>query len=90
MNITKVKFANENLKEVCKDTVNYNIVTVAQLAFLAGCSIATVEGKIRPYTTKRESYKLKTVYPFSTPVSQGPKFVLWNAECERFISDSIK
>ena len=90
MNIAKVKFSSEALREKCGPTVSYNIVTVAQLAFLAGCSIATVEGKIRPYATKRESYKLTTVYPFSTPASQGPKFVLWNAECERFVSDSIK
>lgn len=90
MNITKVKFEDQGVADLCKDTVKYNIVTVAQLAFLAGCSIATIEGKIRPYETKRQSYKLTTVFPFRTAISQGPKFVLWNSECERFLLDNVK
>lgn len=90
MNIVKVKFGNKQVEEICKDVVSFNIVTVAQLAHLAGCSIATVEGKIRPYETKKKSYKLTTVFPFKTPLSQGPKFVLWNEECERFILDSVR
>jgi len=85
MNITKVKFGSERAKEICGETVKYNIVTVAQLAELSKCSVATVEGKIRPYTTKKLSYKLVTVYPFSTEANQGPKFVLWNSEAERFV-----
>ena len=90
MNITKVKFGSKEVEAICKDVVKYNIVTVAQLAHLAGCSIATVEGKIRPYETKKKSYKLTTAYPFSTPFTLGPKFVLWNEECERFILDSVR
>jgi len=90
MLIAKVKFKNEVVEKACKDIVEYNIVTVAQLAHLANCSIATVEGKIRPYETKKKSYKLTTVFPFRTPMSQGPKFILWNDECEKFILDSIE
>jgi len=90
MDIKKVKFGSEEVKKACKDVVEYNIITVAQLAHLANCSIATVEGKIRPYETKKKSYKLTTVYPFKTPLSQGPKFILWNTECEKFILDSIR
>lgn len=90
MNIVKVKFGSDALRDHCKDIVKHNLVTVAQVAFLANCSIATVEGKIRPYNTKKSSYKLHTAYPFTTPLSLGPKFVIWDAQCERFIEDSLK
>lgn len=90
MNITKVKFGSEKAKAICEGMVRYNIVTVTQLAALAKVSVATVEGKIRPYTTKKVLYKLTTVYPFSTPDQSGPKFVLWNAEAERFVLEHRK
>uniref|UniRef100_A0A6M3LXA3 Uncharacterized protein n=1 Tax=viral metagenome TaxID=1070528 RepID=A0A6M3LXA3_9ZZZZ len=83
VNRLKVLLGTERAVDVCNNALSYNVITPQLLSEVTGLPYRTILSKT---TLNRISdSELKICYPFASIKGKGPKFIVFDENCESLV-----